>query len=200
MKQSVIAPVNEERESKKPEPYTEDVPDYVFRNPFLGCRKKQVLPLRNDCEYVATHFPVIRPSPSPSPSPSPAPKEMPFAVVSVDPINPGEINARFDRLEKRLADLEEANKVLTANEAVYQVTFKQYEARLREKDEKHAEIQKMTEGKYAALLKEKEENFALIMLEKDDRCNDMIRANNNLMSFKDEVIESLQGSSKRARK
>ena len=144
-----------------------------------------------------------------------------YAVVA----NETEVGTRFERLEKRLAELEEANKVLTSNEAVYQIAYKQMEARLQEKDEKHAQILKMQEEKHVRILKIQEENYAqllkihedkhaqllkaqdehfnLILLEKDDRYNDMFNTNRDLVNSKDETIgylhSELESKPKRAR-
>lgn len=131
----------------------------------------------------------------PAPSPRSIPEVAPYAIA----YDTGDIAARFERLERRLAELEETNKVLTSNEAVYQVAYKQMEARLRENDEKHAEILRIQQEKHAQLIKAQEEHYSMIMLEKDDKYNDMFNTNRDLIRAKDEAIEFLQAAPKRAR-
>ena len=119
------------------------------------------------------------------------------------------VEARFKALDGRLAELEETNRVLTSNEAVYQIAYAQVEARLREKDEKHAElikcmearhaealkaqeeIARLKEASYLATIKENADRFMQLTKEKDDKYNDMFNANYDLARAKDEIIETL---------
>ena len=131
------------------------------------------------------------------------------------------VEARFKALDGRIAELEETNRVLTSNEAVYQIAYAQVEARLKEKDEMHAELFKSTqahhaeliriteahhvelmkaqveigklkEEKYLAIIKENADRFMQLTKEKDDKYNDMFNANYDLARAKDEIIENLQ--------
>lgn len=76
--------------------------------------------------------------------------------------------ARLQALEQKLADLEETNRVLVSKESVYQIAFSSIEARLKAKDDTHAELMKIQEEKYLSIIKEKDETYLAIIKEKDE--------------------------------
>ena len=86
------------------------------------------------------------------------------------------IEARCTELDKRLAELQETNRLLTSNQAGYQAAYAQIEARLKERDEVHAQITKLKEEKYLAIISENAERFMILANEKDNKYNDMFNA------------------------
>ena len=148
--------------------------------------------------------PVVQPAPGPAPRPA-DPAQLPFAVaVEYSPRNANNaamymevdrMDARILAIEKKLADLEETNSVLTSNEAVYQIAYNTIEARLKEKDEKHAdlmkaqeEISKIKEDKYLEIIKGNTNCFMRLMAEKDEKYAHMY-----------EMVDHLQNAYKRPR-
>lgn len=116
------------------------------------------------------------------------------------------MDARFKALEKRLVELEETNVILKSNEAVYQVAYGQVEARLKEKDEKHAElmraqeeISRLKEEKYLAIIAENSGRFMELLQEKENKFNEVVKVNYEAIRAKDETIEILRAA-KRPRK
>ena len=111
------------------------------------------------------------------------------------------MDARFKALEKRLVELEETNVILKSNEAVYQVAYGQVEARLKEKDEKHAElmraqeeISRLKEEKYLAIIAENSGRFMELLQEKEDKFNEVVTVNYEAIRAKDETIEILRAA------
>ena len=159
--------------------------------------------------------PVAQPAPGPAPRPA-DPAQLPLAVaVEYIPRNADNaamymevdrMDARIQSLEKKLADLEETNGVLTSNEAVYQIAYNTIEARLKEKDEMHAELVKAKDEKHTELMKAQAEISKI----KEEKYLDIIKGNTDcfmrLMAEKDEkyahmyeMVDHLQNAYKRPR-
>ena len=169
-----------------------------------GSGSAQALPAAVAEPVPAPVPPVVQPAPGPAPRPA-DPAQLPLAVaVEYIPRNADNaamymevdrMDARIQALEKKLADLEETNGVLTSNEAVYQIAYNTIEARLKEKDEKHAdlmkaqeEISKIKEDKYLEIIKGNTNCFMRLMAEKDEKYAHMY-----------EMVDHLQNAYKRPR-
>ena len=180
-----------------------------------GSGSAQALPAAVAEPVPAPVPPVAQPAPGPAPRPA-DPAQLPLAVaVEYIPRNADNaamymevdrMDARIQALEKKLADLEETNGVLTSNEAVYQIAYNTIEARLKEKDEMHAELVKAKDEKHTELMKAQAEISKI----KEEKYLDIIKGNTDcfmrLMAEKDEkyahmyeMVDHLQNAYKRPR-
>ena len=140
--------------------------------------------------------------PVPASAPPVAAPALPAALAEPVPAPAppaAQMDARILAIEKKLADLEETNSVLTSNEAVYQIAYNTIEARLREKDEKHAELMKEKDEKHVELMKMKDDTYLEIIKGTTDCFKRLMDEKDEKYTHVYEMVGHLENAYKRSR-